>query len=178
MEEHEFSNPITFFSNSPSSSIVSQPINPLKISPRTPTTQNRISRPTIREYKADHLQEKGGVSPPRRRSRPPDIVTNLPNNRESWFIDSSGSSKTPTKDIKRGPSVLSDRSDTTFASSEIPTATHWTFGSARALSIAPSVVPQKLSMPPAQRPKSKYRRRVKNPRDKSLPILPKSPLVN
>jgi len=175
VEEHEFRHPISFFSNSPSSSIVSQPMNPLKVSPRTSSIQKHISHTTINEHKIDQKQEKNKELPPRRKNRPPDINTRIPGARESWLIDSSASSKTP-KDIPRGPSVLSDRSDLTCASSEIPTATHWTFGNARALSIAPSVVPQALSMPPVQRPRSKYRRRVRNPREKTLPVLPNPPL--
>jgi len=175
VEEHGFSHPISFFSNSPSSSIVSQPIVPLDVSPRTPSTQKHILQTTMKEHQADYTQEGNRASPPRRKNRPPDIDTNIPSTRESWFMDSSGSSKTP-KDIRRGPSALSNCSDITYTSSEIPTATHWTFGNARALSIAPSVVPQALSMPPVQRPRSKYRRRVRNPREKTLPVLPKSPL--
>lgn len=176
VEEYEFRPPISFFSNSPSSSIVSQPTNPPNVSPRTPSTQKHTPRTRINEeHKADRKQEKSKGSPPRRKNRPPNIDTRFPGTRESWLIDSSASSKTP-KDIQRGPSVLSDRSDLTFASSEIPTATHWTFGNARALSIAPSVVPQALSMPPVQLPRSKYRRQVRNPRKKTLPVLPNPPL--
>ena len=175
MEEHEFSHPVSFFSNSPSSSIVSQPIAPLVVSPLKSSTQNRNVETTIKEHKDDYEQTKGTTSPSRRKNRPPSIDTNIPSIRDSSFIDSSSSTKT-VKNLGRGPSVMSNRSDTTYASSDIPTASHWTFGNARAMSIAPSVVPQALSMPPVQRPKSKYRRRVKNPRDKSLPVLPKSPL--
>lgn len=175
VEEHELRHPISFFSNSPSSSIVSQPMNPLTVSPRTPSTKKHIPRTTIHEHKADQKQETNKESPPRRENRSSDIDTRIPGTRESWLIDSPASNKTP-KDIQRGPSALSDRSDFTYASSEIPTATHWTFGNARALSIAPSVVPQALSMPPVQRPKSKYRRRVRNPREKTLPVLPNPPL--
>lgn len=173
VEEHEFS--VSFFSNSPSSSIVSQPIDPLAIPTRKPATPHRLSEATTKSLKVNSKEDEGNISPIRKKNRPPDINTKIPNQRESWFIDSLSSTKT-SKDINRGPSVMSNRSDTTYNSSEIPTATNWTFGNARALSIAPSVVPQKLSMPPVQRPKSKYRRRVKTPRDKRLPVLPKSPL--
>ena len=175
VEGHEFSHSVSFFSNSPSSSIVSQPVNPLVISPHTRSRQNRLSQPKIKDKMENYKENIRTTSPAPRKNRPPDIDTSIPNTRDSWFIDSSGSTRT-VKDTRRGASRMSNRSDTTYASSDIPTATHWTFGNARALSIAPSVVPQALSMPPVQRPKSKYRRRVKNPRDKSLPVLPKSQL--
>ena len=174
-EEHELSQSVSFFSNSPSSSIVSQPVKPLVVSPHTRSRQNRLSQPRIKAQIGNGKENIGTTSPAPRKNRPPDIDTNIPNTRDSWFVDSSSSTKT-VKDTRRDASRMSNRSDTTYASSDIPTATHWTFGDARALSIAPSVVPQTLSMPPVQRPKSKYRRRVKNPRDKSLPVLPRSSL--
>lgn len=172
VEEHDFTYPKSFFSDSTGSSVES-PISPLIVSPLRPSLK-RTSESTMSAEAHNARLSQGTASPFRRKSRPPDIETNIPNARESWYIDTSSSSKT-VKDMRRGPSVMSNRSDTTFASSEIPTSTQWTFGNARALSIAPSVKPQPLSMPPVQRPKSKYRRRTKNPRNKRLPVLP-SPL--
>lgn len=172
IEEHDYHHPVSFFSNSPSSSVVSEPISPLVVPPLV-LRPRKSHPPTTKTDQSVGYWHTPTASPPRRKTRPPSIDTSIPPARDSSFIHSSSSTKT-TKDIHRGPSVMSNRSDITFASSEI--SSHWTFGNARSISIAPSVVPQALSMPPVPRPKSKYRRKVRNPTDKRLPVLPKSPL--
>lgn len=174
IEEHEYHHPVSFFSNSPSSSMDSHPDSPLIVPPLTLRPKKTLPPPRTGDRNKGYWSTPT-ASPPRRRSRPPDINTNIPvpNIRDSSFIDSSSSTKT-AKDMHRGPSVMSNRSDMTFASSEI--STHWTFGNAKSVVIAPSVVPQTLSMPPVPRPRSKYRRKTKRSMNKSLPVLPKSPL--
>ena len=224
--------PKSFFSNSPSSSVVSSPIAPLStattgVSPLTPSVPtfspmtpsqpafpsplsvcrgipNNPSPPRSQPPENDTI----GSSPKYKSKRPPDIDTSSylqrpyspHRNRDSntSFIDSSSTTKTartptahtptnlshtPTtsrtpkeiRDLHRGPSVMSNRSDVTFAASDISTT--WTFGNARQMSIVPSVQPQQLSMPPVQRPKSKYRSKMRVRRvqgnDKGLPGLPR-----
>ena len=216
--------PKSFFSNSPSSSVVSS-IAPLStgvspLSPSVPTfSPVNFSQPASPSPLSVYRGIPNNPSPPQPRTekeneasgspkykskRPPDIDTSSylqrpydPHpHRDSTisFIDSSSTTKsvsrTPTaartpartpkeiRDLHRGPSVMSNRSDVTFAASDISTT--WTFGNARQMSIVPGVAPQQLSMPPVQRPKSKYRskmrvRRVESGRgEKSLPGLPRS----
>ncbi|KAL8793036.1 MAG: hypothetical protein Q9195_004347 [Heterodermia aff. obscurata] len=216
--------PKSFFSNSPSSSVVSS-IAPLStgVSPLTPSVPTfspiNFSQPASPSPLSDYRGIPNNPSPPEpgtekeketsgspkyKSKRPPDIDTSSylqrPYDPHPYrdstvsFIDSSSTTKsrsrtptaarTPTRtpkeirDLHRGPSVMSNRSDVTFAASDISTT--WTFGNARQMSIVPGVAPQQLSMPPVQRPKSKYRskmrvRRVESGRgEKSLPGLPRS----
>ncbi|MCJ1280504.1 hypothetical protein MMC21_008333 [Puttea exsequens] len=77
--------------------------------------------------------------------------------------------------LQRGVSVMSNRSALTVASSEIDA--DWTIGSARAVSIYPSVAQQDDKSPPyAEKLRSKYGRYPKGRRDKALPDIPRSPL--
>ena len=216
--------PRSFFSNSPSSSVVSSPIVPLStgVSPLTPSapifspltpSQTDFPSPLSRGIPNNPSppSDKGkgsGGSPKYKQKRPADIDTTsylqrpYSPHRDSTtsFIDSSSTTKTartPTRetlqtprtsrtpkeirDLHRGPSVMSDRSDVTCAASDVSTT--WTFGNARQMSIVPSVAPQELSMPPVQRPKSKYRsakrvKRVEGRGGKTLPVLPQRPLYS
>ena len=206
--------PQSFFSNSPSSSVVSSPIAPLStgvspltasapaFSPLTPSSDNFPSPlgrgiPVNPSPPQEKEKETSG-SPKYKQKRPPDIDTTSylsrpyePHSDSSIaFNEASSTTKTPTRpvsrtpttgrtpkeirDLHRGPSVMSNRSDVTFAASDV--STNWTFGNARQMSIVPGVAPQQLSMPPVQRPKSKYRRKRRVERmdkdAKRLPILP------
>ncbi|CAF9905265.1 MAG: hypothetical protein HETSPECPRED_004932 [Heterodermia speciosa] len=216
--------PKSFFSNSPTSSVVSSiaplstgaslltpsipafsPVNFSQPASPSPLSVHRgiPNNPSSPQSRTEKEKETSG-SPKYKSKRPPDIDTSSylqrpydPHpQRDSTisFIDSSSTTKsrsrTPTaprtpartpkevRDLHRGPSVMSNRSDVTFAGSDISST--WTFGNARQMSIVPGVAPQQLSMPPVQRPKSKYRskmrvRRVESGRgEKGLPGLPRS----
>ena len=167
--------PVSFFSSSesPSSSAISQ------------VTPSLVNAPPPSPVKASHSQNlqsnSNNVEPKRiqgassRRSRPPHIDTNIPNIRDTSFIDSAESLEKDNLNLRRGHSHMSNHSVLTFASSEISSI--WTFGNAQPVAIVASVAPRTLAMhPKSTRLKSKYGRRVKSRREKALPILPSSPL--
>ena len=167
--------PKSFFSTSESaaSSAISQ-VTPSLVNapPPSPTdmSPSQTSQPGLDEGK-----HKRTLSSESRRNRPPDIDTNVPDIRDTSFIDSADSSEKSNSDLRRGHSIMSNHSVLTFASSEISSI--WTFGNAQPVAIVASVTPRPLAMHPNVRmPKSKYGRRLKSRKEKALPILPKSPL--
>lgn len=113
----------------------------------------------------------------RPRIKPHKIDTNVPNIRDTSFIDSATSSPTTAQNLQR-ESMLSSSSLATFASSDLSST--WTYGNAQPIAILPgtmSRVPAPSPAPSPRRPKSKYGRYPKRRKDKELPIVPRSPLV-
>ena len=125
--------------------------------------------------------------------RPPSIEIDIPHiERGSLaFFTSSPTPTRPMHDLRRGPSVMSNRSGLTIASSEI--SSNWTIGKAELVNIYPSLADeeeeeeeegvtesfrtsQRVTPPYAKTLKSKYGQYPKGQRDKALPTLPKSPL--
>ena len=167
--------PVSFLSSSesPASSAMSQ-VTPSPVNAPPPSPAD-ISPSPIVQPTPDTEKPKRTLSTESRRNRPPDINTNVPDIRDTSFIDSADSSAKSNSDLRRGHSIMSNHSVLTFASSEISSV--WTFGNAQPVAIVASVTPRSLAMhPSAMMPKSKYGRRVKSRREKALPILPKSPL--
>lgn len=134
-----------------------------------------------------------------RLDRPPSLDVEIPNASTFSFFSSSNPSDPPhSNDLCRGPSVLSNRSGITIASSEI--SSNWTIGNAQlvniypsvggddgegsaavaaggSLSISPSIPEEQRHTPPyAKTLRSKFGRYPRGRRDKALPTLPKSPL--
>ena len=123
--------------------------------------------------------------------RPPSIEIDIPHI-ERGSLAFFTSSPTPTRlihDLRRGPSVMSNRSGLTIASSEI--SSNWTIGKAELVNIYPSLADEEeeeedgegrwhmieRSTPPyAKTLRSKYGQYPRGQRDKALPTLPKSPL--
>ncbi|KAG8528144.1 uncharacterized protein KY384_007060 [Bacidia gigantensis] len=139
----------------------------------------------------DTVQER------RRRSdtasiRPPSIEINIPHfERGSLsFFDSTPTPPQSGRDLPRGPSVMSDRSAMTIASSEI--SSNWTIGKAELVNIYPSLaddeeedyesIRESMKGSPRRTPpyakvlRSKYGQYPRNGRNKALPLLPRSPL--
>ncbi len=167
--------PVSFFSTSesPASSTVSQ-IAPSLVNAPPPSPSDVSPSQTLRPQETDENPKRT----PSTETRPnglPDLDTNVPNIRDTSFIDSADSSENSTLDPRRGHSMMSNHSVLTFASSEMSSI--WTFGNARPMAIVASVAPRTLAMHPnAMRPKSKYGRRLKSRKEKALPVIPKSPL--
>lgn len=100
---------------------------------------------------------------------------------EITFFNSATSSKDSNegetaKKLKRGVSVMSNRSNFTIASSEISST--WYIENARAVNIYPSVAQDRDRVTPsyARGLRSKYGRYPRGRRDKALPVIPRSPL--
>ena len=130
--------------------------------------------------------------------RPPSIEVDIPHvERGSLsFLDhptptSHPTPSTPGHPLRRGPSVMSDRSQMTIASSEI--SSNWTIGKAELVNIYPSLADDddlgtaessrnsvresdRRTPPYAKMLRSKFGQYPKGRRDKALPTLPKSPL--
>ena len=169
------STPVSFFSTSesPDSSAISQ-VAPSLVNAPPPSPSDIPSYEPL-QAKSNNRVPTRTSSIETRHNRPPDIDTNVPNLRDTSFIDSADSSEKSYPDLGRGRSVMSNHSVLTFASSEISSI--WTFGNAQPVAIVASVAPRTLAMhPSAMRPKSKYGRQLKSRKEKALPILPKSPL--
>ena len=119
-----------------------------------------------------------------RLDRPPSIDVDIPHlSTFSSFFGTPNLSEHHSSDLHRGPSVLSNRSGITIASSEI--SSNWTIGNAQLVNIYPSVGEASSSLRPqeerhtppyAKTLRSKYGRYPRGRRDKALPTLPKSPL--
>ena len=167
--------PVSFFSDSesPASSALSQVAASLVNAPPPSPTDLPVSQTF--QIKSDDRTPMRTPSTETQRNRLPEINTNVPDIRDTSFIDSANSSEQSNPDFRRGHSVLSNDSVLTFASSEISSI--WTFGNAQPVAIVASVTPRTLAMHPnAMMPKSKYGRRLKSRKEKALPILPKSSL--
>ncbi|KAL9099602.1 MAG: hypothetical protein Q9163_004922 [Psora crenata] len=152
--------------------------------------QYREEQPSTEQRRGRDLSTAG--------PRPPSIEVEIPHTESGSmsFFDA-----TPTagnivrgKELIRGPSVMSDRSGMTIASSEI--SSNWTIGKAELVNIYPSVgdeqstpgiegsesmsvapSPSDRATPPyAKMLRSKYGQYPRGRRDKALPTLPKSPL--
>lgn len=130
--------------------------------------------------------------------RPPSIEVDIPHvERGSLsFFDSTPTPPRSGNILQRGPSVMSNRSGFTIASSEI--SSNWTIGKAELVNIYPSVADEdedeyeslreamqerarngqssRRTPPYAKVLRSKYGQYPKGTRDKALPTLPKSPL--
>ena len=128
--------------------------------------------------------------------RPPSIEIDIPHTERgsmSFFDHTPPPSTTGKgKELTRGPSVMSDRSGITIASSEI--SSNWTIGKAELVNIYPSVADEdgkqqsetpgsevpsaigRATPPYAKMLRSKFGQYPKGRRDKALPTLPKSPL--
>ena len=173
----------------------SAPREPL-ISPSNLTPDPIPRSATVRQRRMPHL---GGF-------RPPSIEIDIPHvERGSLsFLDSIPTPPRSGQDLRRGPSVMSNRSGFTIASSEI--STNWSIGKAELVNIYPSVAddedeyesirqsmraslgrsvsprqsPRQKTPPYAKVLRSKYGQYPRTPRggikDKALPLLPKSPL--
>ena len=134
-------------------------------------------------------QSSGAIS-----KRPPSIEIDIPHFERGSLGSMSffNSTPTPTRrehDLRRGPSVMSNRSGLTIASSEI--SSNWTIGKAELVNIYPSVADDedlveeepegvresdRATPPYARMLRSKFGQYPKGKRDKALPTLPKSPL--
>ena len=130
--------------------------------------------------------------------RPPSIEVDIPHfERGSLsFFDHALTPPRSGNDLGRGPSVMSNRSGFTIASSEI--SSNWTIGKAELVNIYPSVAddedeyesiresmrnslrhiesPRRSTPPYAKVLRSKYGQYPKGTRDKALPMPPMSPL--
>ena len=167
--------PRSFFSisESPASSSISQVTPSLVNAP--PSSPTDMPSSQILQPGSSNGNPKRTLSSESRPHRPPDIDINVPDIRDTSFIDSADSSEKSNSDLRRGHSIMSNHSVLTFASSEISSV--WTFGNAQPVAIVASVTPRSLGMHPnVMMPKSKYGRRLKSRKEKALPILPKSPL--
>ena len=167
--------PVSFFSDSesPASSALSQVAASMVNAPPPSPTDMPASQTF--QLKPHERRPKRTGSTETRRNRLPDTDTNVPDIRDTSFIDSANSSEWSNPRLRRGHSVLSNHSVLTFASSEISSV--WTFGNAQPVAIVASVTPRTLATHPnVMMPKSKYGRRLKSRKEKALPILPKSPL--
>lgn len=130
--------------------------------------------------------------------RPPSIEVDIPHV-ERGSLSFFDSTPTPPRSghlLQRGPSVMSNRSGFTIASSEI--SSNWTIGKAELVNIYPSVADEneeeyesvreslheqvrysqssRRTPPYAKMLRSKYGQYPKGMRDKALPTVPKSPL--
>ncbi len=168
-------NRVSFLSmtDSASSSITSGQVSP--ISPIIPY----VRAPPSSTVKLPHYDasppHSDRTSPERLRNTPPHLET--PDFGHISFFDSGTTSPDEPKSLKRGVSVMSNRSNFTIASSEI-SSSNWTFGNAQVVNIYPSVAPEKeRSTPPyATKLRSKYGQYPRGRRNKALPGVPKSPL--
>lgn len=150
--------------DSVSSSVASDQMSPLS----SPVPTMRAPPPSKRSSPPRH-------TPPPLRNTPPHLET--PDFGHISFFDSATSSE-DSAPLKRGVSVMSNRSNFTIASSEI-SSNNWTFGSAKVVNIYPSLAQERESTTPpyAQKLRSKYGRYPRGRRDKALPgVPPKSPL--
>ena len=167
--------------DSASSSIISQQASPLSppataIRAPPPSAQASPPVPGHRAHESLSPRSRSPVrqTPPPLRNTPPHLET--PDFGHITFFDSATSSEDSSA-LRRGVSVMSNRSNFTIASSEISSS--WTFGSAKVVNIYPSVAQdEEQSTPPyAQTLRSKYGRYPRGRRDKALPgVPPKSPL--
>ena len=120
--------------------------------------------------------------------RPPSIEIDIPHTERGSmsFFTSTPTPTRPMYDLRRGPSVLSNRSGLTIASSEI--SSNWTIGKAELVNIYPSLADEdeevvesfrgsdRATPPYARMLRSKFGQYPRGKRDKALPTLPKSPL--
>ena len=164
----------------------------LLISPSDLTQDNEQKATTVRQRRM-HLAGVGS----------PNIEIDIPRTTHGSFsfLDSIPSPPRSGTGLRRGPSVMSNRSGFTIASSEI--SANWSIGKAELVNIYPSVAddedeyesirksmreslrqsvgPRDKSPPYAKLLRSKYRQHPKSPKrsgtkDKALPGLPRSPL--
>ncbi|KAL6715133.1 hypothetical protein ACLMJK_007396 [Lecanora helva] len=149
-----------------------------EISPTSPfSPPMRVPPPSTIElsHHSTSPSRSDRTSPARIRNTPPHLET--PDFGHITFFDSGTSSSDGPKSLKRGVSVMSNRSNFTIASSEIST-TNWTFGNAQVVNIYPSMVQEqeRYTPPYATKLRSKYGQYPKGRRNKALPVVPRSPL--
>ena len=177
-DEDDF-NRVSFLSmtDSASSSYTPEQISPVMRTP--PPSINELVRyetspPVSGGLASDTPKPLGFI-----RDTPPQLST--PDFGNISFFDSARLSDEPyqfesPKKLKRGVSVMSNRSILTIASSEI--SSNWTIGNAQVVNIYPSLAQEKdrATPPYARRLRSKYGRYPRGRGDKALPGIPKSPL--
>ena len=160
-------NRTSFFSNSPSSSIASQPITPLRsISSPSPMERGPYDRNTDSRLSA-------------RSSQPTDPFPKASLKRQSSFNDSASvcGSLRDTPDLHRVFSVMSNDSALTFAASDISST--FSLGNARSMPISHSNAVLRSPMTPTTPltpvpPASRYsqRKSASSARSKRFPVLP------
>ena len=166
-ESDEDPNRTSFFSNSPSSSVASQPITPLRsVSSPSPMGQNLFDRNV--ESRLSN-----------RSSRPPGPTCDLPIKRRSSLVGTASICRSlrDTQDLQRVFSVMSNDSALTFAASDISST--FSLGNARTVPITQPSAVLRSPLTPATpltpiTPGSRYSQRqsTSNRRSKRFAILP------
>lgn len=171
----EDANRISFLSMTDSTgrSVASRRISAQIIAPPPSMTDLPLQIPSPPPGASD-IEPEIPVQMVARLDRPPSLDIDIPHIGNLSFFDTPTPSDTSNRDLQRGPSVMSDRSVLTIASSEISST--WTIGNAEVVNIYPSVSQDKHSPTDARGLRSKYGRYPRVRRDKALPTLPKSPL--
>ena len=147
----------------PSSPIVKAPPPSMIELPHHSATPSVFSR---------ELEKGASSSTDQLRSQLTPIDTEVPSIGETSFLDSASSDN--SKKLRRGVSMMSNRSVLTIASSDI--SSNWTIGNAQLVNIYPSVAPERPIPSYARKLRSKYGRYPRGRRDKALPVVPKSPM--
>ena len=172
-------NRVSFLSmtDSASSSCTTEQVSPVMRAP--PPSLDELARYETSPPMSDNLASDTPSITRFIRDTPPQLET--PDFGNISFFDSARSSDESNplesaKLLRRGVSVMSNRSILTIASSEI--SSNWTIGNAQLVNIYPSVAPEKdrATPPYARRLRSKYGRYPRGRGDKALPGIPKSPL--
>ncbi|KAL9131476.1 MAG: hypothetical protein Q9217_000625 [Psora testacea] len=168
----------------------------------TPNALEVVER--VRAFGQQHRERPSSIVPQDERSfstvsrRPPSVEVEIPHTETGSmsFFDAipPPSNVGKGRELTRGPSVMSDRSGMTIASSEI--SSNWTIGKAELVNIYPSVADgeseqgvegserasvapsasERATPPYAKMLRSKFGQYPRGRRDKALPTLPKSPL--
>ncbi|MCJ1451535.1 hypothetical protein MMC28_001874 [Mycoblastus sanguinarius] len=158
---------------STSSSIASEPSSPVVKAP----PPSMVTLPPYSQSPSPLSRELGTgatTSTDQLRSIATPIDTEAPRVGETSFLGSATLSEENPNKLKRGVSVMSNRSMLTIASSDI--SSNWTIGNAHVVNIYPSVAQERAMPSYARKLRSKYGRYPKGRRDKALPVIPKSPL--